>query len=513
MTSNEIIDYSLKYIPNKITDLVGCKDQITKIKQWLDNYDKNKYEALKNTKKKNKKTKKIETCSEKDSEKEIITETPIEIELEIDSPNIKYKSNDANHSCLIIIGDHGTGKSCVVNAILNDLGYSIETINLSKIGSNKNIMENINKLTKGSNIIDKINSNMNIKHALIIDEIQSANSPVEKNYIMTLLKINEEKWFFPIIFICNKKHSRLITVIRANSNLITFDQPSNNNLMNLLIKVAANERICIDTEKTGDKIVMNSQNDYRRLLYFLQNLKLNYPNIQLTGKIIDTYYELFKKKDVDIDIYRATARMMTKYEGIDECLKLYESDIVIIPLVMHQNFLKYIMMHYNNKNSFDIIHKISKSLSFADLIEDHIYSDQNWDIQNVHGFFSCVKPSYDLYKYGITTNEEYLKRKLDFPSDLNRTSIKQINKKNITNSNICLKNFEISDFIFSNKLLKKLIDDEKYEECAGLFNDYDIKIENIESILKIDKINNTKVSISSNIKKKISKYLIKKSKK
>lgn len=501
------IDFSIKYYPKKISDIIGCRDQIHQIKEWLNSFETNKIEIQKSSKKKTKKNKKKDIDI---SDKENITDnTDLDLELDVEY-NTDKKSNIGIHSCLIITGDHGTGKSCVVNAILSEMNYNIEIINLSKIGSNKNIIENINKITKGNNIIDKLNNKFKITNVLIIDEIQSANSPVEKNYITMLLKLNEDKWFFPIIFISNKKHSKLITTIKSNSNIIYFHQPTKNNIMNLLIKIATNEKIYIDDEKTGYKIVENSQCDYRRLIFFMQNLKLNYPDIQLTSKIIDEYYKLFKKKDLDIDIYRATARMMTKYEGIEECLKLYESDTVTIPLVMHQNFLKYIIQYDTKQNSFEIAYNISKSLSFSDLIADHIYSDQNWDIQNVFGFFSCVKPSYDIAKYGITTNEEYLKNKLDYPSDLNRTSIKYINKKNIINSNICLKSFNISDFIFVNKLLKKFIDEEEYEKCAEIFNGYNIKIENIESILKIDKINNTKVSMSSNIKKKISKFLNKK---
>ena len=93
---------------------------------------------------------------------------------------------------------------------------------------------------------------------------------------------------------------------------------------------------------------------------------------------------------------------------------------------------------------------------------------------------------------------------------MNRTSIKFINKKNITNSMGCLKNFGIIDFIYGGELIKKIINDEKYEYISEIFNDYNVKIENIESILKIDKINKSKVSLSSNIKKNIAKYINKK---
>ena len=498
----DINDFSIKYIPKNINDIIGCKDQINNIRQWLNNFQKNKKEIMNKCgmKKPKKNQKKIKETF--DSTTEDMIESIV--------PDINTEKNQYPHSCLIIIGNHGTGKTCVINAILKELGYNIETINLSKIGSNKNIMENINKITKGSNIVDKLINKDKIHNALIIDEIQSANSPVEKNYITTLLKINEEKWFYPIIFISNKKHSKFISTIKANSNIVEFREPSDNNIMNLLITVASNEKMCIDNEKTGYKIVTNAQNDYRRLLFFMQNLKLNYQDKQLTSVIIDDYYKLFKKKDLDIDIYKATAKIMTKYEGIDETLKIFESDTVNIPLVMHENFLTYIYQYDHKKKSIDIADNISKSLAFGDIINEHINSDQNWDMRNVYGFYGCVKPSYILSKNGITTNDEYLKRKLEYPSDLNRTSIKFINKKNITNSMGCLKNFGIIDFIYGGELIKKIINEEKYEYISEIFNDYNVKIENIESILKIDKINNSKASLSSNIKKNIAKYINKK---
>ena len=52
-----------------------------------------------------------------------------------------------------------------------------------------------------NNIFDKMNGLNDNNDVLLIDEIESANSPVEKSFIQSLLKKNEEKWFFPIIFI------------------------------------------------------------------------------------------------------------------------------------------------------------------------------------------------------------------------------------------------------------------------------------------------------------------------
>lgn len=519
-------DFSEKYAPKKISDLIGCESQINQLINWLKNYNKNKKTALlnkttKSTKKKKKDTLGIDKII--DTESDVldisdIVENTDEISDDImedsidkcidDVKPVKTKKNaNDNHSCMLITGNHGCGKTCVANTVLNELGYSLESVILSKIGSNKNIIENINKITRESNIMDIMNSKNNIKRALIIDDIHSANSPVERNYILTLLKINEEKWYYPVIFICNKNHSRIITTIKDNANIIYFNIPTHDNLFKLFVKIGVNEKMCFDSEKTGNNIINHAQNDYRRLLFFMQNLQMNYRGVYIDEKIINECYDILKKKDLDIDIFKAASHMMTSYDGIDECLKLYKSDPVIIPLVIHQNFLMYLSKYDYKPNIFDIVYNLAESLSFGDLIEDHIFSDQNWDMTNVHGFFSCVKTSYIFNKENIKENETALAFKLKFPFDLNRTSIKQINKKNIVNSNICLKNLGIDDFIFANKLIKNLLEDCKFEKCAEIFNGYDAKIENIESLLKIDKINTTKTSMPSNVKKKISKHL------
>ena len=198
--------------------------------------------------------------------------------------------------------------------------------------------------------------------------------------------------------------------------------------------------------------------------------------------------------------------MILNYTNILDCLKQYESEKVIIPLMLHQNYIKCISKfgnHKQTKNKYDLINSIATSMAVGDVLEDYIYSDQNWDMQEVHGFLTCVYPSYKLTNEKLNAHSEFLPKMLAFPSDFNRTSIKYINKKNVTNSNICLKNMEIHDFIIANKLVKNLIKDGQINECARLFKPYNAKTENIESMLKINKINENKHTLPAAIKKKL----------
>ena len=489
---------SEKYTPKHIKDIMGNSQQISIIKKWLNEYSVNKIKSLENVPKRRKNAIKIEDLTEDEDTLQI--------------PTNKSEKNNTPRSCLIVIGDHGTGKTCTINSILNDLKYEIKTLNLSKLGTTKNIDDNVDKITRENTIFGLLTGEKNDNKVLVIDEIESANSPIEKKFILTLLKKNEEKWKFPIIFISNGKHSKFITALKKNTTVVNFHQPSERHMMNLLIKISSEEHMHFDSQDVATKMIRSCQNDFRRLISTLQDFKYEFDECSISVENVDLYTKMTKEKDLDINIYRATASMITKYDGIDECLKLYEGEKVIIPLVMHQNYIKCITQYHKQGNkAYDLACELSNSMATGDLIENYIYSDQNWDMLSVHGFLSCVSPAFKLCNEKMNIgNVEYFIKSLNFPMDLNRTSIRKINRKNVVNSNNCLKNFDIKDFIFLNKLLRQLLDEGKVSECADLLEGYSLTVENIESILKIDKINETKSTLSSQVKKQLTKMLKKK---
>lgn len=502
-------DFTEKYKPQSLSEIIGNHNQIAQIDYWLSNFSKNKKEYLEKPIKKKKKILKNIDITDTDAN----DTNDINKEKFIDDKKTysKKKGDDSQHSCLMVTGEHGVGKTCTVHAVLKNLGFEIQTINLSNIESNKTVMDHIKKITIGSNIFDKFNEETNIKKAVVIDEIESANSPVEKSYIVALLKANEENWYFPIIFISNGKHSPLNSTLKTYSNNVSFSQPDRSELMILLSKVAKSENMRFENIETGYLLVDHSQNDFRRLVSSLQDIKTKYVKPIVTLEDMTKYVTISKTKDINVDIFRAVVQMMIKYKNVGQCLKMYEKEKVIIPLVMHQNYIKTIVEnHPKGQSQFSLVNNIAKSLAFGDLVENYIYSDQNWDMQEVHGILACAEPAHKIYSEKINVNIESLRNSFEFPYDLNRTSIKKINKKNIINSNQCLKNLEIKDFIFANKLICQLIEDNKIDEIAELFEGYNAKVENVDSILKIDKITDTKAVLPTVVKKRLTQLLGKK---
>ena len=128
----------------------------------------------------------------------------------------------------------------------------------------------------------------------------------------------------------------------------------------------------------------------------------------------------------------------------------------------------------------------------------------SWDINISHALYSSIEPSYYLDKYLMKNRNS----NLVYPLDLNKYSIKRINKINIDNVNKIFNNMDIEDYIYVNQIIREQINNNKFKECIDNFKDYkDFKVETLERLLKVDKIKCSKTNLKSKEKKEISNYI------
>ncbi len=467
-----------KYKPKKINEIVCNRSAISNIQTWLTNWNKIRSQIINDRK--------------SDSKKKSTT----------DSTHIK-KSKLGN-SCMIVTGNHGVGKSVAVNVVMKEYEYDVMSITFENLNSEKDIRNSIKKLIKSSNVYDIICDEKRKKIAIIIDEIESITSTNDKKSISTLQKINDQEWLCPIIFISNNQHNKLLSEIKKNSFEVKIWPPFDSDMKRILRMIAIKEHVNIKSEKVVDRIIAHSQGDIRRLIYTLQDIHDTFANTPITESVIERYCEFSKKKDVDIDLYKASNIILYKYKDINNCLRYYETEKVLLPLMVHQNYAGSVLVNVNKiKDQYDVIKMVGESLSTGDVVENYIYGDQSWEMQEIHGFHTCAATSF----YLCDKMDSNLEADLAFTTDLNKTSIKKINKKNINNTNRCFKNMNIFDYIYINKIIRKLIETNKIKECVYLMKNYGIKLEHIESLLKIDKIKNIKTTLSSKQKKEFNKYI------
>ena len=407
------------------------------------------------------------------------------------------------NSSIIISGNQGLGKTLTIKLILEEFNYNIRIINPNEIKDHRLLDDFNDYYNFVSSIYSKIsfNNTINKKIAVIFDETENISLTSEKKYIMDIHKYNNKLKAFPLIFISNNQHSKLLNDLKKNCDEIVFEVPFKNEIKEIISNILIKENIKFENANLIDKIIDLSQNDVRRLINLLQELSLNYNNF-ITEQNIEEFINKTREKDIDIGLFNSTVQIINNYLPYDNIIKLYETEKVLLPLMIYENYLK----KMNSENNINNIRNISNSISIGDNIETSIYTDQNWYLQNIHGFFTCINTSYWI-------NKNNLKNKINiddikFSSDLNKTSLKNINRKNINNLAKIINNKSNQEILMLNKICNHLIENNKEQELIDILQSYNknITIKEIELCLKIDKTSEFN-TLGSKDKKRISKQI------
>ena len=485
-----------KYKPTSISDLVGNKKSTSLLSSWLKSFELNKKKKLKELNNKAGKKQRVK--------KQLVNESD-------DAALGKKKLIISTCSSILLTGNHGIGKSVTLDVIIKELGYTTQVINNNM--KTKNTKDVLKHSSNSSDVLGLMNGDDKEKKVIVIDKIETITSSTEKKYILSLLKENSKLWCYPIVFLSNNNHNKLLTDIKKISFEIKFYNPFDSEMLTILAKIAKGEKMRFQDKSVLNSIIDYSQQDIRRLIFILQDIKYTYGNCSITYELLEEYKNMSKQKDIDYDLFNAAEGLLYKYEDIDTCLRYYETEKVLLPLMIHQYYPQCVAWNHKGlSHQYQLATQISDSLSWGDIIENLIYGDQNWNMQEIHGFYTCVNTSYQLSN---GQNKDIRKCSLKFAEDLNKTSIKKINKKNITNANKCFGNMDIMDYIYINKIIQKLIRVGDIKGCVDLLSGYNAKLEHIESLLKIDKIKtktedngkSNKLTLSSKQKKEFTTYL------
>lgn len=439
-----------KYKPTKKSQLVCNLDKVNIIQSWLTDYNKLKPNKL---------------------------------------DTVRKTAKELNKSCILVTGNHGTCKTISVMTLLKSLNYRIHMIDNKMMNDTK--MESCMKyVVPPFNIMDMMNGiKPKNKLAIVIDELEIITSTTEKNYINNLLKLNEKEWFCPVILISNNHHNKFISGIKKKFFNVSFNLPTANELKKIFMNIALNEGIKLvreDATKILIKILEHSKNDVRRLINTIDDISNIYKNNQLTLNVITEYCDVTMKKDIDIDSHKATKNLLFNYKSINDCIRQYEIDKALLPLMVHHNYYDYLVT--NTKNNFDLAINIANSLAVGDLVENYIYCNQKWELQEIHGFYTCAATSFYLDHYIPKKTRKYTET--IYHSEYSKNSITKMNKKIIIKTNNCFRDLNIMDYVYINQIIRRLIDLKRINECKELFSDYpNINIDYIDSLIKIDKIN------------------------
>lgn len=372
---------------------------------------------------------------------------------------------------IIISGPHGVGKTIAVKLILQENGFKSYAPNLK---SYKNI-QSISEM------------NVAKKTAVIFDDSETITLTSEKNTLLQIFKDNESKRLFPLIFITNEQHSKLISDIKKSCTELKFTYPQPTLIKKFVKNICLKENLRIDNDDIVTSIIKFSQLDIRRLIYILEDLKMTFQDKVVAPNEWKHYMSFSQRKDKDIGLFDATKKLLSSYKNIDMCIQLYETEKVLLPLMVFENYHK-TMLHRRApfQEVLADMSEITASISMGDVVETNIYTDQNWYLQNIHGFLTCAYTSHIINKHDYDGPENY---HIDFSSDLNKTSLKNINKKSIGIIQSCFKKKKknLCDLLYINKILHHYAHNNRVDLMHSLGKQYDLAQKTIDMLLKVDK--------------------------
>jgi hypothetical protein len=395
--------------------------------------------------------------------------------------------NDNNNSTIFFYGTQSCGKSLISSLIfqkLNIVPYYFNTTNNDTLSYILNICHTdfnylfSNKKTKRKKI------------GIIIDNIDQISIFTYKKQIFELISHNLIYKKFPLIIIAKNKDNMLISEIEKYTKITI------NKLHFSLIKSEIEKIIMtsfkINISKSDTKLLLSKTN---------YNIKMS-ENIlyihSITNLCLSDILKIYlndSKQDVIFDSIDILLRSEFDYKLITN---LYNKHKVVLPLIIHENLHK--IVHGNTKLLLDIY----KIMSYGDFIENCIYSEQIWSLKHTHCFITCVQVILLILN---NKSKKVNVDELQFSSELNKNSLKNINKKNFTNLKK-MTSLNKSQLLYYSNSLTELLTNENYSKINDLLShiavseSYRLRI--IELLLKIDKCNQLKSKIHLNhIKKKI----------
>ena len=320
---------------------------------------------------------------------------------------------------------------------------------------------------------------LNEKMVLIIYDANLISSPSEKRNIIEFFSQNCQKKLLPIIFLTNLNHSKLITTLSSHDcENIRVLLPSENDLLLISKTFIEKYNIKFDSLQTLKDIINYSQYDIRRLIIILQDLYYTY-GYKITRTFLQRYLNISMKKNVEVGLFSANKSLMDRFKSIEESMRFYKSEKVLLPLMMYENFHTALEAKgLSSQRKKEKYAKISDILSQSDLVETRIYSEQNWEFQPIHGFLACGYVSYILNEGETKEIKNY---KINFSSDLNKTSLKNINKKNIETLLSSFQNRTQRDLHNISRLLHMS------KSSHSKLSSYGLTSKNVNSIIRIDK--------------------------
>ena len=424
---------------------------------------------------------------------------------------------------LLIIGPPGIGKTTFAHILLEEYGFIPIEFNASVVRTAKLVREQMSKIINTKNILIMMDSKK--KSGIIMDEIDGCING-DKGGIKQIIKMiyvkkskkskntkntKNTKITTPIICICNDEKKKKISELKKHCKYIKFNYPSEYDMKKFIRKIIKLENINI-TEYCVHLLYKHCQNDIRRVLYLLEVIKSvidnDYNNEEKLIKVQDVLNN-FGKKNVDLNLFTITEKILgTKKLLPQDIINYIENDILLVPLIIHENLPIYLDKNYLGDET-DKISSLDKYYDYMKTyceFEKYIYKTQEWKLSDYICLLNGMATRNTLKKFKKSPNRKI--NDIKFTSLLNRNSQKYLNLKNLKYISKKLGISPDSFNYYSEIILQKILDQNKIDETCEYLKSKGIEKKDFDKFIKLNTMSDIWIDkISPKLKKYIGQRL------
>jgi len=224
---------------------------------------------------------------------------------------INFRSEKKNSA--LIYGPSGTGKTCSLYAIANELGLEIIEVNASDFRNSDQINQKVGNAIKQQSLFSK-------GKIILVDEVDGLSGHQDRGGIQAITKLIEDSTY-PIILTATNPFDNKFSSLRSKSNMIEFKQLDYLSIFKILKNISGHEKIKCEDEilkalsrrSGGD--ARAAINDFQTLA---QNSELTKESLEelsernKTDNIMIALNKIFKTTDLKIAI--------SAFDNVDEDL-------------------------------------------------------------------------------------------------------------------------------------------------------------------------------------------------
>jgi hypothetical protein len=272
-------------------------------------------------------------------------------------------------SCLFITGNSGTGKTYMINKIVNDLDLYPTSIDSINCGSTSQIIDILHKNFVSSLI--QILNNDNRRKIIIIDDydiLLSLDNTININFYNFILQNSNKYKHIPIIIIINNEVSKKLGDIKKKCKFIDSPTLGEYDIYDIL----QNYKKDITFEETL-KIIRLSDYNLNKAIKILCDTNSNY-YIEDIIRITDLYSNIFNK---------------------DKIMRILLKEQWIIPLNFHENLIYELMNNRRclKKDKYGFYRRFILNFCYFD-----IFMYNNYEI-GLEFFIYTIRELFDIPIY------------------------------------------------------------------------------------------------------------------